>query len=124
MDEDLREMIEGFVEDSREAFDSMEEDLIAMEESPDDPSIMNNLFRVMHTLKGTAGFMGLTEISALSHRLESVFDLVRQEKMTMTPSGRERSLEEFHNMFEKQGLQVVERSLTPNNINLIQLKLA
>ncbi|MGK5091706.1 Hpt domain-containing protein [Deltaproteobacteria bacterium TL4] len=85
MDADLREMIEGFVEDSREAFDSMEDDLIAMEESPDDTSIMNNLFRVMHTLKGTAGFMGLTEVSQLSHKLESVFDLVRQVKMPMTP---------------------------------------
>lgn len=85
MDEDLKEMIGGFVEDSREAFDSMEDDLMAMEASPDDPSIMNNLFRVMHTLKGTAGFMGLTEISGLSHKLESVFDLVRQEKMEMTP---------------------------------------
>ena len=84
MDEDLKEMIEGFVEDSREAFDSMEEDLMAMEKNPEDPSIMNNLFRVMHTLKGTAGFMGLTEISSLAHKLESVFDLVRQEKMNMT----------------------------------------
>ncbi|MBF0350596.1 MAG: chemotaxis protein CheA [SAR324 cluster bacterium] len=85
MDDDLKEMIEGFVEDSREAFDSMEEDLMAMEDSTEDPSILNNLFRVMHTLKGTAGFMGLTEISSLSHKLESVFDLVRQNKMEMTP---------------------------------------
>lgn len=85
MDDDLREMIAGFVEDSREGFESMEEDLMAMEENPDDPAIMNNLFRVMHTIKGTAGFMGLNDIQTLAHKLESVFDLVRQNKMALSP---------------------------------------
>ncbi len=85
MDEELQEMIAGFVEDCREGFESMEDDLIAMEDDPENPSIMNNLFRVMHTLKGTAGFMGLNEIQSFAHKMESVFDLVRQEKMHLTP---------------------------------------
>ncbi len=85
MDEELQEMIAGFVEDCREGFESMEEDLMAMEEDPESKETMNNLFRVMHTLKGTAGFMGLNEIQSFAHKMESVFDLVRQEKLTLTP---------------------------------------
>ncbi|MBF0288078.1 MAG: Hpt domain-containing protein, partial [SAR324 cluster bacterium] len=85
MDEELQEMIAGFVEDCREGFESMEEDLMAMEEDPESKDTMNNLFRVMHTLKGTAGFMGLNEIQSFAHKMESVFDLVRQEKLILSP---------------------------------------
>ncbi len=85
MDEELRKMIAGFVEDCREGFESMEEDLMAMEEDPEDLDIINNLFRVMHTLKGTAGFMDLNDIQSYSHKMESIFDLVREHKLEMTP---------------------------------------
>ena len=85
MDEELREMIESFVEDCREGFESMEEDLMAMEDDPENLDIINNLFRVMHTLKGTAGFMELNDIQSYSHKMESVFDLVRKNKLEMTP---------------------------------------
>ncbi len=85
MSDELDDLIQGFVEESREAFESIETDLLRIEENPEDLSIINGIFRVLHTIKGTAGFMGLDDISHLSHSLESIFDQIRKEEMAMTP---------------------------------------
>jgi two-component system chemotaxis sensor kinase CheA len=84
MADDLSDMIQGFVEESHEAFDDIENDLLMIESNPDDLSIVNGIFRVMHTIKGTAGFLGLDDIGKLAHRIESIFDMIRREELKIT----------------------------------------
>lgn len=84
MTDELNEMIKGFVEESHEAFDDIEHDLLAIETNPDDINIVNSVFRVMHTIKGTAGFLNLGDISNLSHKIESIFDMVRRSEIAIT----------------------------------------
>lgn len=84
MTDELHEMIKGFVEESHEAFDDIENDLLAIESNPDDKNIVNSVFRVMHTIKGTAGFLNLGEISKLSHKIESIFEMIRRNELTIT----------------------------------------
>ena len=81
MADDLSDMIQGFVEESHEAFDDIENDLLTIESNPDDLSIVNGIFRVMHTIKGTAGFLNLDDIGKLAHKIESIFDLIRREEL-------------------------------------------
>ncbi|MDX2470146.1 MAG: chemotaxis protein CheA [SAR324 cluster bacterium] len=85
MSDELDDLIQGFVEESREAFESIEKDLLGLEDNPDDLTQVDGIFRVLHTIKGTAGFMGLDEVNKLSHSLESIFDQVRKEEISMTP---------------------------------------
>ena len=92
MSEELDDLIQGFVEESQEAFEAIENDLLQMEDNPEDLTIINGIFRVLHTIKGTAGFMGLDDVSHLSHQLESIFDQVRKEEITMTPELMDRLL--------------------------------
>ncbi len=84
MPDDLNDMIQGFVEESHEAFDDIENDLLTIESNPDDLSIVNGIFRVMHTIKGTAGFLNLDEIGKLAHKIESLFDMIRREELKIT----------------------------------------
>ncbi len=84
MADDLNDMIQGFVEESHEAFDDIENDLLTIESNPEDLSIVNGIFRVMHTIKGTAGFLNLDDIGKLSHKIESIFDMIRREELKIT----------------------------------------
>jgi two-component system, chemotaxis family, sensor kinase CheA len=79
------DMIRGFIQESTESFDLIENDLIAIESDPENLNIINRIFRVMHTIKGTAGFLKLDDIGKLAHRIESIFDKVRREELTITP---------------------------------------
>jgi len=83
MADDLDDLIQGFVEESHEAFELIENDLLTIEEHPDDGEIINGIFRVLHTIKGTAGFMGLEDINQLAHKLETIFDMIRKETMSI-----------------------------------------
>ena len=85
MSDELDDLIQGFVEESHEAFEAIENDLLAIEENPEDVSIVNGIFRVLHTIKGTAGFMGLDDINHLAHKLETLFDMIRKETMSINP---------------------------------------
>ncbi|MBU2515063.1 chemotaxis protein CheA [bacterium] len=84
MADDLNDMIQGFVEESHEAFDDIENDLLTIESNPEDLSIVNGIFRVMHTIKGTAGFLNLDDIGKLAHKIESIFDMIRREELKIT----------------------------------------
>lgn len=85
MNDELGDMIRGFVEESQESFDNIEMDLLTIETHPEDLNIINSVFRVMHTIKGTAGFLELDDISALSHKIESIFDIIRRKEIDITP---------------------------------------
>lgn len=86
MANNTQELIKGFIEESAEGFSEIENDLIEIESNPENLDIINSIFRVMHTIKGTAGFLKLDEISKLSHVIESIFDMIRCERLKITPS--------------------------------------
>ena len=56
----------------------MDQDMVALETSPSDGDLLNRIFRAMHTIKGTAGFLGLEAVVKLSHRSEDVLNGLRR----------------------------------------------
>jgi len=72
-------LINEFVEESREHLETIEDDLLELEKQKDspDPDLVNKVFRAAHTLKGGAGFLGLSNINRLSHKMEGLLSMIR-----------------------------------------------
>jgi len=75
---------EIFREEARDLLGELETALLEMEQQPNDPGLIGRTFRALHTLKGSAGMVGLTDIESLVHELESVFDQVRCERLQVS----------------------------------------
>ncbi|WP_457568524.1 chemotaxis protein CheA [Desulfurobacterium sp.] len=79
--QDMQEIFEEFLVEAGEIIDSLDQDLINLENSPEDDELINRIFRGMHTLKGGAGFLNLTTIVELAHRMEDIFNKVRSGEL-------------------------------------------
>jgi two-component system chemotaxis sensor kinase CheA len=72
------ELVKEFLVESEEGLERMDQDMVALESAPHDAELLNRIFRAMHTIKGTAGFLGFEPIVRLSHRAEDVLNAVRR----------------------------------------------
>lgn len=80
-----RELLAEFINESQEHLQNIERGVLVLEENPQDAETLDSIFRAFHTFKGGAGFLNLGAIQALAHELESLLDLARQRKITLTP---------------------------------------
>lgn len=78
---DTNQYMEMFLEESREHLQSLNECLLVLEQNPEDSSVLNEIFRSAHTIKGMSATMGFTEIAELTHEMENVLDLLRKEQL-------------------------------------------
>ncbi|MDA3900769.1 MAG: chemotaxis protein CheA [Spirochaetes bacterium] len=76
-------ILEVFHNEAREIIENIESELVSLEESYDHEKV-NSLFRYFHTLKGSSGIAGLTEVSEFTHEIESLLDRVRSEEIEVT----------------------------------------
>ena len=81
LDGDDRDLIVGFISESYEHLQNIEQGVLVLEENPTDATTLNSIFRAFHTFKGGAGCCNLTQIKDLAHELESVLDAARQHKL-------------------------------------------
>ncbi|MBF0453303.1 MAG: chemotaxis protein CheW [Magnetococcales bacterium] len=88
MSEEDDELLGMFVQEAAEHLETIEPDLLTLEENGDDtePEIINRLFRGVHSIKGSAGFFGLTSITKLSHTMENLLGKVREKTMPASPA--------------------------------------
>ena len=77
---------QDFLEDANEALENLERSLVIIEEEggTPDPDMINEIFRSVHTIKGNAGFVGLTNILNLSHALENVLGAIRNNELSFS----------------------------------------
>ena len=78
------EIYADFVIEAREHLDTIEPTLLELEQTPDNLSLLDEIFRPMHSLKGASGFLGLNRMNRLAHKGESVLDELRKGKMRVT----------------------------------------
>jgi len=78
------EIIKNFVVESQEHLENAEPILIELEDDPENNELINNLFRIIHSIKGSAGFLKLNDISEISHSAENLLDDVRKGKAKIT----------------------------------------
>jgi two-component system chemotaxis sensor kinase CheA len=83
-DEEMREIFESYLVEAREILDHLSQDLLALEKAPSDVNVLNNIFREMHTLKGTSSFLGFNQISELAHTSEDLLNKLRKGECAAT----------------------------------------
>ncbi|RUM50474.1 MAG: chemotaxis protein CheA [Hydrogenothermus sp.] len=82
--EDLKEILDEFLVEADEIIEQLDQDLVELEENPDDKELLNKIFRGMHTLKGGAGFLNLTTIVEIAHKIEDIFNKLRNDDLKLT----------------------------------------
>ena len=79
-------LIQEFLVESSELLDQAIQDLVVLESAPADPETLNRIFRALHTIKGTSGFLGFDEMVRLSHRAEDVLNDLRKGAVCRLPA--------------------------------------
>jgi len=98
------EILQDFLVEAREILDLLSEQLIELEQSPQDEELLNAIFRGFHTVKGGAGFLALDSLVAICHISEDVFDVLRRGDRVADESLMDtilRALDVINNMFER-----------------------
>jgi two-component system chemotaxis sensor kinase CheA len=79
------DVIAEFLIESREGLDTLDRDLVGLEETPDNRELLSRIFRCFHTVKGTSGFLGFGKLESLTHAAESLLSRMRDGELR--PSG-------------------------------------
>lgn len=98
-----QELIEFFLIESEENFETILNSLVVLEQSPDNWSLIDEMFRSAHTIKGSAAMVGFVNTSALGHKLEDFLDMLRTGNVKITESLTANMLvifEEFNNIIK------------------------
>ncbi|KQU51657.1 ATPase [Bosea sp. Leaf344] len=74
----MDELLQEFLSETGESIDTVDRELVRFEQEPNNREILNNIFRLVHTVKGTCGFIGLPRLEALTHAAESVMGQLRE----------------------------------------------
>lgn len=82
---DLSQYLEVFIDETKEHLQTLNDQVLILEEEPDNIDTINEIFRAAHSLKGMAGTMGFKRMQRLTHDMENVFSTIRDGKMNVTP---------------------------------------
>ncbi len=81
MDDLLRE----FLTETNESLERVDAELVCFEQEPNNGDILGNIFRLVHTIKGTCGFLGFSKLEAVAHVGESLLTRLRDQQLTLNP---------------------------------------
>jgi two-component system chemotaxis sensor kinase CheA len=79
------ELFADFIVEAREHLETIEPNLLELERNPGNLSLLNDIFRPMHSLKGASGFLGLNAINGLAHKAENILDELRKGNIPVNP---------------------------------------
>lgn len=82
---ELNQYLEVFIEESKEHLQACNEQLLELEKNPEDLTIINEIFRSAHTLKGMSATMGYEDLASLTHQMENVLDAIRNSRLKTSP---------------------------------------
>ncbi len=77
------ELFSDFIIEAKEHLETIEPNLLELEKAPDNLSLLNEIFRPMHSLKGASGFLGLNKMNGLAHKAENILDELRKGTMSV-----------------------------------------
>lgn len=85
MDE-MQEILEDFLIEAFEMIEQLDQDLIELENNPKDLDLLNRIFRVAHTIKGSSSFLNFNILTTLTHNMEDILNKARKEELIITPN--------------------------------------
>lgn len=115
------EILQDFLVEASELVDQLNEQLVDLEHSPADAELLNAVFRGFHTIKGGAGFLGITPLIEVCHRAENVFDKIRNGDVEYDALAADVILRAFDVISDSiERLNDGERELPENDPQLLQ----
>ncbi|HJF83592.1 hybrid sensor histidine kinase/response regulator [Helicobacter pullorum] len=115
MDE-MQEILEDFLIEAFEMIEQLDQDLVELENRPEDLELLNRIFRVAHTIKGSGSFLNFSVLTHLTHHMEDVLNKARHGELTITPDIMDVVLESID--FMKKLLNAIRDTGTDANTGL------
>lgn len=115
-----QDILQDFLIEAGEILELLSEQLVDLEQSPEDPDLLNAIFRGFHTVKGGAGFLQLTPLVDCCHVAENVFDTLRKHQRAVTPELMDTvlsALDTVNEMFEEVRAGQMPDNADPELIN-------
>lgn len=81
---DMNQYLDVFIDESKEHLQAINDNLLELEQNPENIDIVNEIFRSAHTLKGMSATMGYEDLANLTHKMENVLDAIRNHKIMVT----------------------------------------
>ena len=113
------EILQDFLIEAGEILEALSEQLVELENNPDNSDLLNAIFRGFHTVKGGAGFLSLNELVDVCHGAENIFDLLRTSQRSVTPELMDVILEATDSINEMFVLVQAGEALIPAEPRLI-----
>jgi two-component system chemotaxis sensor kinase CheA len=82
----MDDLLSEFLTEANESISVLDVELVKLEQNPNDPALLGNIFRLVHTIKGTCGFLGLPRLESVAHAAENVLGKVRDGELTVSPT--------------------------------------
>ena len=83
--DDMQEIMEDFLVEAFELVEQIDQDLVELEANPEDLELLNRIFRVAHTVKGSSSFLNFDILTELTHHMEDVLNKARRNELKITP---------------------------------------
>ena len=80
-----QELLDGFLTETTELLEKLDDDLVALEKSPSDTDLLNRIFRSIHTVKGASSFLGFELLVKVTHKTEDVLNRLRKGELIVSP---------------------------------------
>jgi two-component system, chemotaxis family, sensor kinase CheA len=81
----MDDMLSEFLTETNESIDEVDVELVQLEQDPNNPELLANIFRLVHTIKGTCGFLGLPRLEKVAHSGENILGKIRDGVMEVSP---------------------------------------
>ena len=100
-----------FVEEASDLIDNLEATVLELEDRPTDSSIVQRVFRIMHTLKGNSSMFGFTQIDRFTHQMETIYDQIRSNEREVDSTVLDltlRSVDHLRSLLRESGQESAE----------------
>ena len=82
---ELQDVVKDFLVESYENLDQLDRDLVALEQDPASEPTLSSIFRTIHTIKGTCGFLGFGKLECVAHLGENLLSKLRERELDLRP---------------------------------------
>jgi len=82
---EMQDLVQDFILETDEIIESLDQDLIGLENRKNDFDLLNKIFRAAHTMKGASSFLGFDKMSSVTHHAEEILNKLRKNEMQVTP---------------------------------------
>ena len=85
MNDEMQDILSDFIAESSEILEVLGQHFVKLKVEPTNAELLNEIFRCMHSIKGSAGFLGFTQLVEVAHLVESLLNKLRQGEIGASP---------------------------------------